>query len=84
MLRSSRIRRLQNVIVTVVTCYSYLGSEGSRMTDSERNQIEAEAETFMKTSSEAIKLFKLECRQTLHSVINKIIKTSRSRRLGGS
>ena len=35
------------------------------MTDSERNQIETEAETFMKTSSEAIKMFKLECRQTL-------------------
>ena len=31
LLQLSRIRRLQNVIVTFVTCYSYLGSEGSRM-----------------------------------------------------
>ncbi|KAI0209708.1 Syntaxin-18 [Lamellibrachia satsuma] len=40
---------------------SYLGSEGSRMTDSERDQIDTEAESFMKTCSEAIRLFKQEC-----------------------
>ena len=36
------------------------------MTDSERDQIDTEAESFMKTCSEAIRLFKQECRQTLH------------------
>ena len=41
---------------------SYLGSQGSKMTDSERDQIDTEAESFMKTCSEAIKLFKQECR----------------------
>ncbi len=35
-----------------------MGMDSSEMTDAERDQIDSDAETFMKTCSEAIKSFK--------------------------
>ena len=44
----------------VIFFASHLSSTLTRMSDAERDQIDADAQTFMKTCSEAIKVFKLE------------------------
>ena len=48
----------------IVLIDSVLGRAGSKMTDSERDQIDADAETFIRTCQEAIKMLKIEGRSS--------------------
>ncbi|VCW67976.1 unnamed protein product [Gulo gulo] len=50
-----------------INAYSHVMSEYGRMTDSERDQIDQDAQTFMRTCSEAIQQLRTQAHKEIHS-----------------